>query len=182
MANLLKLDGVSVPKETKATGKANKQYREALAKVKKDLSDIIERQELAKLNIKEYNHELTSTGVDVAVVIDDLKRKELLDRRATLRDKIEEEELYLNLDYEAYKKRIIDEIGLDDFKYHAGREYRELHLQVEDYKKELQREAKRSSDLAHAMANNDNEYLVLLHDHETLAKQNFKRWENERES
>lgn len=181
MSNLLKIESVEIPKLPSKTARVNRKYEEGLNKVQQDLKNIRDRQAQAKVNIEGYKEELAVTGVDVAVVQDDLKRKELLDRRETIREKIEEEELYLNLDIQAYKQRIIEEQNLDELRYNAGREYRTISLAVKEYRDALKKEAERSSKLAEAMAERDNEYLELLRRHKLLTGKDYVRWEGPRE-
>lgn len=177
MRNILKVEGAEIPKLSPKTGKLNKRYEEELQRVQQDLVNIKQRQEEAKVNISELNAELAVTGLDVATVQDDIKRRELLDRRETIRRQIEEEELYLNMDYQGYKQRVIEASSLDELKYDAGREYRVVSLAVGEYKEAVRKEAAASIKAAEEMAEKDNEYLKLLNQHQRLTGENYKRWE-----
>lgn len=181
MSKLLKLEGIETPKNSAKTEKVNKKYADGLNKVYQDLHKIKERQEESKKTIQQYREELAVKGLDVAIIQDEGKRKELLKRREVLQDLIKEEELYLELDYDAYKQRVIEENNLDDLRYHAGREYRLLSLQVDEYTKALKEELERSQRLAIAMREQDNEYLQLLHKHGHLTGNSYIRWEAPRE-
>lgn len=177
MTNMLKVEGVEIPKLPAKTGKVNKRYEEGLKQVYNDLLSIKKRQEEAHVNIQDYKKELAQTGVDVAIVRDDIKRREVLDRRETLRGLIEEEELYIGLDYQAYKQRLIEESNLDELRFDAGREYREINLAVAKYKEHVRKEAELSINAADAMAEKDNDYLKLLADHKRLTGKDYSRWE-----
>ncbi len=84
----------------------SKKYNAVMDEVK----TIKERKESAAAKIEELNKELSNIVTDVDEILNPLKRKKILDANRKLREQLEEEEMFLNLDVDSYKNKKLDEL------------------------------------------------------------------------
>lgn len=84
----------------------SKKYNAVMDEVK----TIKERKESAAAKIEELNKELSNIVTDVDEILNPLKRKKILDTNRKLREQLEEEEMFLNLDVDSYKNKKLDEL------------------------------------------------------------------------
>lgn len=157
--------------------KAVTKYSTTLQNINTELRRVIKRKEEAATNVQELKDRLGITSIDVLTVEDEKKKIDFLGKRKRLKEQLEDEELYLEMNVEAYRKKLYEDANLDQLKREAYQEELDNQKVYNEHKDLLKSYMEKVEQDRRSMfgMNNVYEQTVRQHDHHKSKINDYER-------